>query len=261
VDLCSDFNRLNFVGRWVSFEVECGDAGEINKSSHGVKSDWDIKWEFPFFVVLRRMKWRDEKRRINMSDRKLRKFEQQLDQHYKTFQIYNRPADIRLYALLASYDSMFLPFALVPRVVQKSPRAALFFKTLDDSLSYCIRWLSNPKPKNLISTPNYKIIEEADEFLLFGADYANIADMHMMYGRNLVTVEIDENQKKVRFKINDEHKDKKEIHGYLQTHAFHQRLAQQNAKKAVQSATEYMKALSQISCEYLVLQRHKGSRN
>jgi hypothetical protein len=184
-----------------------------------------------------------------MLDNALRNFEQELDQYYKTFKLYAQPSDIRLYALLASYDSMVLPLASVPGAPLKSSKAVLFFKTLDDSLNYCIRWLSAPKPSDLLSTSDSQIIESADNLLSFGSDYADIADMHMMYGRGLVKVEVDESQRKIRFIIKDEHTDKKEIHGFLQTYAYHKKLARQNMKKNVQLTADIAKTLSKISFE------------
>ncbi len=65
-----------------------------------------------------------------MPDDVLRNFEKELDQHYRTFQIYGQPNDIGLYALLASYDSMFLPLAHVSSISKISSKTVLFFKTL-----------------------------------------------------------------------------------------------------------------------------------
>ena len=184
-----------------------------------------------------------------MSEELFRKYEEELDQHYKNFHIYNLNDNSKLYALLASYDSMLLPYLLDQGALEKSPGATLQFKTLDDSLSYCLRWLCEKKPKNLESTSNNKIIELADEILSFGTNYTDISDMHMMYGRNLVEIEINKHQRKIKFKIKDEDSDKKEIHSFLETYEFHKIIGKKNKQKNLKLAQQCMQDIPNIKTE------------
>ncbi len=180
-----------------------------------------------------------------MSDDLLRTYERTLDEYHKKFEIYTHPTDAKLYALMASYDLMQLPY-LTSRSIVESPGAASRLKTLDDSLNYCLRWLFETGPESPMPTTSAALIDQAAQLLLFGADYADIADMHMMYGRDLVEVETNASDKSVKFRIKDEGTDTKEIHGFLQTHDFQRKIAQQNVKVYSASFPDLFKEISQI---------------
>jgi hypothetical protein len=84
------------------------------------------------------------------------------------------------------------------------------------------------------------------ELVKCGTSYADIADMYMMYGRNLVEVETDTDGRRIRFRMKDGGNETKEIHGFLQAHDFQRRIARQNKKTQRTSFSNLMAELSQI---------------
>ena len=183
----------------------------------------------------------------DVAKRLLRRFEEQLDAHHKTFEIWKNPTDAMLYALMASYDSMLLPYSL--SAGKLSPGVTLAFKTLDDSLSYCLRWLFEKRPIDLATTSDDNVIEAAGELLTFGTSYADIADMHMMYGRGVCDAVVDQSEKRITFKTR-ESDNRREIDGYLQTYAFQSKVGEQNKERTLRLARECISALAEIDIDY-----------
>jgi len=158
-----------------------------------------------------------------------REYEAILDRHHKTLPFWEVENDICLYALVSTYDSMILPLFL-SGLREMRPSVTLMYKTLDDALDYCIKWLFEKNPIHIRTTKNIDIINRAGDYLSFGAQYADIADMHMMYGRGLVDIEIDEVHKKVKF-CPIARDGKSEIDGYIENYDYQKSLITRNAKK------------------------------
>ena len=170
-----------------------------------------------------------------------REYEKILDNHHKTLPFWDVGSDICLYTLVSVYDSMILPLILSgPQTMR--PGVALMYKTLDDGLDYCIKWLFEKKLLHILTTKNIDVTNRAGEYLFWGAKYADIADMHMMYGRGLVDIEIDESQKKVKFRP-IERDGKREIDGYLETYEFHKSLGAKNIQKNLKRYINVMNAI------------------
>ena len=184
-----------------------------------------------------------------MSDDLLRVFERQLDQHHKTLGIYSHPREVRLFALLAAYDFTLLSEYNARLRFGDSVGIAWRSMRLQDSLSCCLRWLCQQNPGDLRSPSDKAVFDSAAEFLLWGCDYASLADAHLMYARGLADVEIDTCAKNVRFVLKPEG-DRREIDGYVQVCEFQKTIARQNERRRRQLLSSMAAEVSQINTAY-----------
>jgi hypothetical protein len=122
-----------------------------------------------------------------------------LDVHHQSFSLWKRDRRVAIYGLLAQLDCLAV-FALVGPPDTNSLGQVQILKNVEEGLTQGIRWLAaGQKCMDLRPTDDRVVFEEAGTFCKFAADYVNIADFHKMYGRELVELEIDEEQRRVKF--------------------------------------------------------------
>jgi hypothetical protein len=134
------------------------------------------------------------------TERLLRQYEADvLDRHHQTFAIWNRDRPVATYAALAQFDCYAILALFLPDTISGVGTTQIV-KGTEEGLSQAIRWLHAGNPQyDLVPTGDKAIIGEAGDYCAFAAKYVDIADMHKMYGRGQVDIEVDEGQRKVRF--------------------------------------------------------------
>jgi hypothetical protein len=122
-----------------------------------------------------------------------------LDVHHSTLPLWNRDRPTALFAALAQFDCMI---ALAPFIEfdLNALGQTQVTKGQEEGLSQALRWL-NPGDRAIgpVSTNDPSVIEEAGRFCHFASDYVNIADMHKMFGRGLMEVQVDKDRRRVKF--------------------------------------------------------------
>lgn len=142
-----------------------------------------------------------------MDDRQksvFRAFEVRLDEHYKTLGLWKMPREQAIYAVLTVFDSVQCslfeqgigPNGVLGRIEK--------LERVRDGVIQAVRWLCRGLDEvGVRSTSDDLILRAADEFTKFAGDYAMIEIFHMMYGRDLATVDVDEEQQVVTFQASD----------------------------------------------------------
>ena len=135
-----------------------------------------------------------------------------LDQFYKSLPAIRRADASSAFYLLAAYDSLNLLYPI--------PKNYFGFdefgptKILEDGFIQACRWLAmEGKIFNLLPSVNRDAFKDATSMLKDGANYSRIADFHMMYGRGIVDVSINPEEKSVCFdyKLNEDRIHNREI--------------------------------------------------
>lgn len=141
-------------------------------------------------------------RNKSQADEILRKFEREvLDPHHKSFALWGQPESIRLYGVMAAFDSMMLPIVMANDGNPPTVGYSQYLKKLGEGLVYAIRWLTGesskiPKPE---AVPTPAILEQGADLLFHAMDYSVIADMHIAYGRGMFNIDVNRDTKVVRF--------------------------------------------------------------
>ena len=141
---------------------------------------------------------------MNDAEEKLfRKYEKQLDEHYKTLPFWSFSRPHAIYSVLTIPDAVFLVPMMVPGRPQVKLGLAQCFKQAEDGVSQALRWLTNDGFTGVKSVADHDVINQANVFTKFASDYVDIADFHRMYGRGLVSVHIEGSLKTATFEIKD----------------------------------------------------------
>lgn len=127
-----------------------------------------------------------------------RDYEQQLDDHYKTYPLSKACAEEAVYSLLAAFDSFHIIDAIEP-VDPSDVGDVQSRKGLDEGFTQAIRWLCRPRNLDLAPVSDRQLIGSAGDFLLYSSSYVDIADFHKMHERGQVTFKVDEKSKTVKF--------------------------------------------------------------
>ncbi len=130
----------------------------------------------------------------------LREYEKNhLDQYYKSLPSIQQLNESSGYYLLAAYDTLNLKDISHPGEYFGSDDLGQT-KFTEEGFTQACRWLSAEGAISDI-TPNYgsRAIKDSFHLLVEGAKYARIADYHMMYGRGIIDIRIDQNSKSVFF--------------------------------------------------------------
>ncbi|MBC7820233.1 MAG: hypothetical protein IAG10_25395 [Planctomycetaceae bacterium] len=133
-------------------------------------------------------------------ERLLRQFENDhLDPFHTTLPLWQREQEKSIFGLLGAYDSLAIFLATMPR--PEGVHEKQQWKHYDDGLMYGLRWLLQKTSDQLRVLPiaDKTLFNEAGYFLLHGADYSIVADMHISLGRGLVDAVVDGDTKLVSF--------------------------------------------------------------
>lgn len=135
----------------------------------------------------------------------LRAYEENvLDCHYESLPYWIHLGESSAYSLLAAFDSLaFIPGLFDPR--KHTVETVQLKKRIEDGLAQSVRWLFRAgKSSSILPQSSYTLIEKAGEFIWHAADYVDIADLHVSYGRGLETIAVDLASRHVRFDtVND----------------------------------------------------------
>jgi len=134
------------------------------------------------------------------SERALRTFEAQLDQHHLGLALWKYPREQALYSVLAVADSLFLT-QMVASDRPPTDGFAQEIKLTHEAASQAIRWLAATSKSGIsvMGVTDCAAIGAALEYLGFASHYVNIADFHMMLGRGLAQAVVDKDSKTVTF--------------------------------------------------------------
>lgn len=138
---------------------------------------------------------------VNMhAESVLRKFETDvLDKHYQSFSLNQRDRGTAIYATLAQFDCWAIRSLISPGSLGITGEVQQI-KNLEEALTQALRWLHDGTEQIDISPTNdSQVVEEAGSFCDFAGIYSHIADLHKMYGRRQVSIEVNETERKVRF--------------------------------------------------------------
>lgn len=132
----------------------------------------------------------------------LRQYEAQLDQHYETFPLWSAPREQAIYAVLTVADAVFIIALLSGRAAVLSAGESQILKGAQEGVSQAIRWLTAGQAQVVVrSTSDAKLIDSAHHFTMFASAYVDIADAHMMYGREQMFLDVTNDPKVVTFRI------------------------------------------------------------
>jgi hypothetical protein len=120
-----------------------------------------------------------------------------LDVHHQTFPLASRDRQIAIYAMLAQHDMLAIT-DVVAGIQKPDMLHAQLYKSTEEGLSQGIRWIFD-RPVDLEPTSDPAIISEANAYASFAGTYVDLADMHKLYGRGQVSVEVDEASRRVKF--------------------------------------------------------------
>lgn len=137
---------------------------------------------------------------MNTDDETLfREYERQLDEHHKALELWSKPRAEAIYAVLTISDATFL----VPMLSETPPvmtgGVGQFLKQLEEGVTQSLRWLCSKGETSVKSVSDHDLIAAAHKYTRFASEYITIADFHMMYGRGLAEVTIDDANKSVTF--------------------------------------------------------------
>lgn len=122
-----------------------------------------------------------------------------LDKHHETLPLWGRERSVATYSALAQFDC-FAMLALSGPPNMSGIGHLQTLKGLEEGLSEALRWLHPGDPHfDLTPTDDRDIIGEAGEYCAFAKKYVDIADLHKMYGRGQVEIEVNEAARRVRF--------------------------------------------------------------
>jgi len=135
------------------------------------------------------------------ADEALRRFETTvLDVHHHTMALWHNERPLAVYAALAQFDCWAVLSLVGGSPDFGSAGLAQTFKGMEEGLSQAMRWLHPGKPQfDLVPADSRQIVGDAGDFCQFASRYVDLADMHKMYGRGQVAVEVDEQERRVRF--------------------------------------------------------------
>lgn len=137
---------------------------------------------------------------MNTDDETLfREYERQLDEHHKTLELWSIPRAKAIYAVLTIPDAILLVLMLGETPPVMTGGFGQFLKQSEDGVTQALRWLCSEGGTSVKSISDHDLIASAHKYTLFASEYVNIADLHMMYGRGLAEVTIDDANKTVIF--------------------------------------------------------------
>jgi len=183
----------------------------------------------------------------NDAEKVLREFETKvLDVHHQILPFERRDRPIALYAVLAQHDSYFA-VELLAGVERPDMRYVQIMKSPEEGLSQAVRWLHDGSvPIDVTPTSDWATIGDAGEYAKFASTYVDLADMHKMYGRKQLILEVDDAARQVKFDFPKDDQLKR-IGGYIEA-AY--RAAQYRLKIAAQQsaklAQSFMATLAKI---------------
>jgi hypothetical protein len=144
-----------------------------------------------------------------------RRLETELDEHHKLLPFHSVGTETALYALLAMFDSIFaIELALAPDGPE-DVRTMQFKTSLEEGLSQSLRWkIGRDVSVDPVPTTDEKFMALAADYIKFGGDYSNLVDFHLMLGKGWADVEVDGDNKTVRFLPSANHEIRKTMAGY-----------------------------------------------
>jgi hypothetical protein len=145
----------------------------------------------------------------------LREYEKNvLDVHHLKLPFWGRDRQTAVYAILAQHDSYAAVELLAPSS-RPTMGYAQIMKSAEEGLSQSYRWLHGGAPAiDPVPTSDWATISDAGVYRTFAGTCVDIADMHKMYGRKQVTLEVDETACRVKFSF--EKHDLRSIDGYVE---------------------------------------------
>jgi hypothetical protein len=135
------------------------------------------------------------------NDRLMRRFESDLDSYHNSLPLMRRNPGPALYAVMAAYDSMFLPLREVSAQMDETAigsRQAI--RAIVQSINPALLWITSewgavcPDP-----AADVPLIDDGGNFLTHAREYFQLSAFHIMYSRGLMSVECDEEKRLVRF--------------------------------------------------------------
>ena len=125
-----------------------------------------------------------------------------LDPFHKTLALFARGrAEARL-GLLLAFDGLALPSALsMINGQEQNASTRQREKGFEDGLAQAMRWFTQPGEVPAVSSTLIPgLIDDAGNFLMHAADYSNLVDLHRLYGANMILAEVDQENKRIRFR-------------------------------------------------------------
>jgi hypothetical protein len=157
--------------------------------------------------------WLTQRRR-----KPFRELEKQLDVYHRKLPLCSLDVSTAVYALLAAFDAMFLIDMHMALLGTLGIGETQFRKRYEDGLTQGLRWIfKGTEAVDFSPTDQVPVIEQAGEFILHAADYYNLYDFHVMFGKNLVDVEADLSTKTVRFLSPPNQTTRQAIAGFAET--------------------------------------------
>ena len=126
--------------------------------------------------------------------------EERLDEHHKTLGLWEMPRGQAIYGVLTVLEFVFCSLdGQGPAASSEIGRMCSRYK-VRDAVIQAVRWLCVGFDDVVVeSTSDGSIVGASGEFMNFAREYAAIADLHMMQGRGLARVEVDEEEQVVTF--------------------------------------------------------------
>jgi hypothetical protein len=129
-----------------------------------------------------------------------RKYEEAINNYYKTHPLMTYPLDEAVYACLSIVDGIILTFLPMMQKPEITVGQGGFLRGIFEGVSQAVKWLLNDMEEiSVSSTSDFDLINTAGEFVKFAKDYVDVADFHKMYGRGQVNIEINISTSTVTF--------------------------------------------------------------
>ena len=132
--------------------------------------------------------------------RAFRQLEAQLDAHYKTLPLFNKPVGNAVYAVMAAFDSLFMLEKTLSPETEFDVDIMQTRRSHEEGLSQTLRWLlGRTVDIDPVPSADEQTIMHALRTLNYGGRYNEIESYHLLFGKGLADVDVDLLRKQVRF--------------------------------------------------------------
>lgn len=132
-------------------------------------------------------------------ERIFREYESLLDNQYKEKPFWSVSKSTAAYGVLLVPDMVITTLMLSPTPPVFTGAMAQRIKYVEEGVTQALRWISEEGSLKVTSSDSEQITVDALEFVFFSADYVQISDFHVMYGRGMIDVDLDQATRTVTF--------------------------------------------------------------